>query len=567
MREKQVQDLSQMKWPSALIILIVTLSNSFFCQTASVNYVTPSVKVTCRSEQSPCLTLDEYASEPANTYFVNNSIFYFLPGSHRMNHSLRLINVQNLSLQGLPADNEVINIKLLLVSITWEKCSNITISSIIFQANDNFTHAIVFNCTHLVRLSNISILGNGYSGCSSILSLQSTVDITSSKFIGIQGWFGAAVLILESSVRFAGNNTFADNRALSGGGIHLFNSTLVLTGTNLFMNNTVLSRRDDTECLTSWQNKKFERDHGGAINCVMCNIIAYEHISFTENTAFDSGGALMVEDGSVTIQGTALFDGNSANGLGGGAITAAFSFLKVCGNITFANNTSPCGGALGLFFNVNFLFKKDQTNSECLQNNSILFHRNTATERGGSIFSQVSFLMFSAGTVQFEQNTAHIEGGAVSNMASNITFIGTVRFYGNGASLHGGAITSNAESTSLFEGDVQFDQNTAHEGGAVCNKEGNITFIGRVRFHGNKAFLGGAVEIDDGSTSFEGDVQFERNTANNGGAMALIGGSKLNLVSTLNISFVLNSAYNIGGAIYFKDDECLSECTTFTIIQ
>ena len=74
--------------------------------------------------------------------------------------------------------------------------------------------------------------------------------------------------------------------------------------------------------------------------------------------------------------------------------------------------------------------------------------------------------------------------------------------------------------------------------------------------------MGGAIESDDGSTSFEGNVQFKRNTANNGGAMALIRDSKLILTFTLNIiSFVQNSAYNIGGAIYFRDDQCHSECT------
>ena len=122
--------------------------------------------------------------------------------------------------------------------------------------------------------------------------------------------------------------------------------------------------------------KKFEKDHGGAIYCHTSNIIAYAHLSFTKNTAYDSGGALFVVFGVFTIQGTtmSLYDGNSANGFGGGAIMTTHAILEVCGNITFVNNTSPDGGAMSLYFDVHFWFKKDQRNPICLYNNFISFH-------------------------------------------------------------------------------------------------------------------------------------------------------------------------------------------------
>ena len=90
-------DLLQMKWSLSLVLTVVTLPDSFSTETSN-KYVTPSGEVTCNSEQSPCLSLDVYASEPADVHFTNNSVFYFLPGSHRMNGSLRLVNVQKLVL-------------------------------------------------------------------------------------------------------------------------------------------------------------------------------------------------------------------------------------------------------------------------------------------------------------------------------------------------------------------------------------------------------------------------------------------------------------------------------------
>ena len=175
--------------------------------------------------------------------------------------------------------------------------------------------------------------------------------------------------------------------------------------------------------------------------------------------------------------------------------------------INFVNNTSPDGGALALHFDVHFVFKNVENNPICLKNNFILFHRNVATDKGGSISSLDSILTFIAGN----------------------------------------------------SGIVLFNQNTAQKGGAVSNSNSDIIFIGTVQFYGNRASLGGAIESNDGRTSFQRDIRFESDTANNGGAMALMSSSKLTLIATVNISFVLNSAYNTGGAIYFRDDQCPSE--------
>ena len=80
-----------MKWSLSLSTILAAIVILPSAGSALVNYVTPSREV------HPCLTFEVYTSEPANVHFINNSVFYFLPGSHRINASLRLVNVQNFN--------------------------------------------------------------------------------------------------------------------------------------------------------------------------------------------------------------------------------------------------------------------------------------------------------------------------------------------------------------------------------------------------------------------------------------------------------------------------------------
>ena len=120
------------------------------------NYVTPNETVQCSIGWSNCLTLEEYAAQP-DDYFKNNTIFEFEPGSHGLNRSLTFINLHNFTILG--KRSEVINVLLgPLVCIAWENCSNIEISSISFILLDDFIFGIIFEYSHLIQLSDISVM-------------------------------------------------------------------------------------------------------------------------------------------------------------------------------------------------------------------------------------------------------------------------------------------------------------------------------------------------------------------------------------------------------------------------
>ena len=123
-----------MDWPSILVIMSSSLL--FFAKTTAsmtVRYVKPLVSTTaslCPDDYRPCLTLGEYTSH-SDVYFVNNTIFYFYPGIHRLDDNLILENLYNFSFQGLPNGDQIVNVSVdPSANITWNESQNIEISSI-----------------------------------------------------------------------------------------------------------------------------------------------------------------------------------------------------------------------------------------------------------------------------------------------------------------------------------------------------------------------------------------------------------------------------------------------------
>jgi hypothetical protein len=166
----------------------------------------------CSEIQRPCLTLNEYAAN-LDEFYVNNTRFYFYPGIHRLDYSLNLVNLHNFSFLGWPNGDQVVTIVVdSSASIIWNDSWNIEISSVRFAINGNFTFIMRFEHSHLVWLSNISIYGNGYSGCSSIFSEDSALEFNDSTFIGINGFLGAALMMFASNITFRSSIVFTNKQ-------------------------------------------------------------------------------------------------------------------------------------------------------------------------------------------------------------------------------------------------------------------------------------------------------------------------------------------------------------------
>lgn len=272
------------------------------------------------------------------------------------------------------------------------------------------------------------------------------------------------------------------------------------------------------------------------------------------------GGAIFASS-KVSLAGEIDFTGNSATSVShtgdGGAIytpTLTFTSTDASEKITFQDNEAKSsggaiyisGGGSGISFASNY-------------SGSILFSGNTASS-GGAIYTSAGSLSL-AGEVQFSENTAGSTGGAIYS-TGELSFAGVADFSKNIAqstSLGGGAIYhdgANATDGTIYiksGSDLSFDQNrveTGHGGAIYTTKAILVSGNTRTNFNGNYAkgqggaiYAAQALTISGGTHTFYGNDSVAR-----GGAIAAT--SSITVNSGATISFDDNYAYVFGGALY-----------------
>ena len=553
-----------------LNLLIIILFFANVSSSMTVNYVKPltSEKASsCFNVQRPCLTLNEYA-RGSDEYFINNTRFYFYPGIHRLNYTLNLMNLQNFSFLGWPHGDQVVTIAIdSSASITWNESWNIKIFSIKFALNGNFTFIMRFKRSQLVQLTNISIYGNWYSGCSSIISEKSALEFKHSTLIGINGLIGAALMMIASNITFRGSIVFADNTGTFGGSIYLYYGTLILNGTSLFRNNTsnqtAMNRKmlhyacvnnNSIYNITLWrelQPSLLESGCGGAIVCDNSYLEINYHSNFTYNIAGLHGGAMVLSTCVLIIQGNVSFVENEASNYGG-AMVIQSSSSYINGNLFLNKNKAFWGGAIAIIEG-NFTIK-----------GYTLFDSNSAKESGGALYIDWHVNFIYCGSIYSGSNSTSFDTDvlplnnikafdAECSTDNASSFNNSITFLRNTARNRGGSITCGNESSVTFIGTMFFNESF---GSAVDGYSCNISFIGTTYFHGNSASYAGGIMSSNSNIMFSGVVYFERNVANySGGAIALTA-SKLIFKPNLDIFFTSNHAKENGGALHITDSQC-----------
>ena len=598
------------------IALLLTMVSVVISADNSTNYVVPTYSnITPLCQQNPiaCLTFNQYANNQ-DQYFRSNSVFIFLPGNHRLDTSLVLSSIQNISLHGEVTGGSVTVLLGSQVSLSWTNCDKIEIHSLSFVSIGNFEYQFVFFNVHDVFLRNTSIIGNGSgNGCSAITSQSSTLSIIDSTFAGICGQFGAVLALNSSEVIFNGTNTLSNNMAKLGGAIHSVNSEMHMFGTISFVNNNAtLSMDDNVSCPYSYQNMEM----GGAIFADNSNITISGCAAFLNNSAKILGGALatinnssLFIDGSFcdnpesslpdsTVEYGIVFDRNKVTAVtssgsvfndinvhdssfgSGGAIYTENSKVNIS-NALFTNNYSPGSGGA-----VQFNFSDVSVQYITMLNNSGFF--------AGAL--RVIYSKFVAGGVNlFQNNRARREyGGAVLiDLCIDARIGGENDFIGNNAFDYGGGLDIFAAQPLTISGRSYFQENTALYGSAVGIYNSTVVFTGDSLYENNRAQIyGGAFSIEDSVSIFDpklsavfrhntandaggaitsynsqiklsGDIQFDSNFAEIGvgGAMALYGTTKVTLSPLVNVSFTENGAKSFGGAIYFADSISSGQCS------
>ena len=220
--------------------------------------------------------------------------------------------------------------------------------------------------------------------------------------------------------------------------------------------------------------------------------------------------------------------------------------------IVFHDNTTECGGDIGVYGHVYF------------QGNSTTIFSDNIANDGGTLYvyntSNVTFTENSV--VTFNNNNAIQNGGAMyfhSNCYISFRDFANVTFNNNQA-VYGGAIFANHNSQTLLmrQAIVTFSSNRAiKDGGAVYyNSHCNVTLKENVtiKYEKNNAVFGGAIYLNDRSwIAFidNSTTMFTNNkAARDGGAISINTNSFIKIENYTMITFTSNSA-QYGGAMCF----------------
>ena len=287
-----------------------------------------------------------------------------------------------------------------------------------------------------------------------------------------------------------------------------------------------------------------------------------DSITFSDVVAnsFDTTGGVILNSGTVTVNGTSQFSNNVGTMLGGVISNKATGILQI-GNVEFNENTGYNGAVLYNLGSARF-------------DGTALFAGNVAQNLGGAIYNEGSIVFDKLAT--FSGNKSLNGGNVIQNESTGVINFNAGLISSGNVSADDYVTTygiNNSGTMTVVGGDVVVNGNMAYAGAGFSNF-GNLLLgayfddddsvvsapLDNITFQSNTATDGdgGAMYIaatdasDVVSTILNGKTTFSLNhAALNGGAISNdVGGGQSELVFNGNVAFMENSAGEIGGAIY-----------------
>ncbi|GHV47839.1 hypothetical protein FACS1894204_11640 [Synergistales bacterium] len=414
----------------------------------------------------------------------------------------------------------------------------------------------------------------------------------------LTGGSGALVNVEDQgTLTTSGTTTFSQNTAASGA-VSISSGKATFGGTTTFSENTLaLNVAGDAE--VTFNGGGFNKN-AKAVSVAGTGKATFTGVSFAENTGVPAvsvagtpaevnfiNGSFSKNAGAVNVaftgNGKTTFDGVSfVENITARAVSITSGAVDFKGITLFEKNTA---GALSLAIHPNFI------------GTSYKFSSNYAADSGGAIVSTFNTPpLVLDGAFEFTNNSADIDGGAVSGVAVTVSgakFEGNTA-KGNGGAIHAsGTVTVNAGSSFLNNGKTNGTGTaTTANGGAIyavgdvivnagnpvpaftnniTTKKGGAIFAGvNVTVHagtftGNTAtgtdpdadgggaiYASGNVKVEAGSFINNGKTNGTGNaTTRNGGAIYAMDGIDIGPSGT-SLTFDNNSTINNGGALYSK---------------
>ena len=550
--------------PFPVLVAALLISTIFYCSAENVYCVTPTATLcsSCPHNSTHCATLSEYAQEP-ELYLTSNTTMVFLSGDHCLHTNITVANVARLTMCGESSSSNSTTIvcngsvgfsftsmvDLKLYSLTFTSCSRgfgsppISKCAMLLDSienaelvncsfHDNLGTALVVNNTNIILDENT--FAHNYCACESFYYICE---------------LGCGTTGLSSNLTFTGNTTFLENNAAAGAaGIYMVNCSLTSIGSIQFINNV------NTGYFSAMsQNTELP---SGAIWALASSLQITGTNTFNNNTVkYGCGGAVYAgTNTSLRFIGTSKFNNNSATN-GGAIYTYINNVLCFSGTNIFSNNTaehSHGGGAGGAIY--------VGTNASLSFTGTSHFNNNSAN-RGGAIYTYTNNVLSFTESNIFIGNSAHdfgitgigIGGAIFAYDSGSISFTGTSSFNYNSASSCG-VINTNNNAVVSFSGTSNFSNNSALEGvgGMMCTIHTEVSFSGTSNLNGNFAMQGGAIYARYSTLIFNGTITFSNNENDFKGGAVSLENSTFSLLPDTIASWEKNRA-DVGGAIYVED--------------
>ena len=433
---------------------------------------------------------------------------------------------------------------------------------------EGFGGAICFATSGTSYLGTVTFNGNiAQAGGAIASTLGGTVNFSGTASFGDSAentaWLGGAIYLTRGHFNFRNVTSFQNNKALDHGGAIYAAATVdelkfraATTFTNNQANADELTYGDGGAVWWGGKGSEFKTafttgsdegvtfsenstlggttavnngsGNGGAIYFDGTDTLTFDaevNITFKDNTATNSGGAIATENGSVTFEGIEITDTNTANAnkidYGGGLVYSAKGTVTV-NDSTIANQNAIRGGAIYAF---------------AVEVNGSTFSSNGGSSNvaGGALYSGNGGSLTIEDSAFFNNKTTGWGGAAYSNM-SNVEIENTY-FANNSASGNGGALELDGTDTTITS--CTFNNNSARYGGAI-NVGGEIEIY-------TSYFLGNS------ATGYGGAIYFFQQGTGNG---------KFLIKSSMLTSNVADDGQ--GGGIYLAPDVATIDSCTFS---
>ena len=482
--------------------------------TASEYYVSAAFNgESCLYTELPCHDLSYYTAGYAS-YFTDDTIFYFLEGTHTLQGTLEIVGVSNITLQGLGHIEQGFH-------------ETVMQSTSVIRCSDNDRARIQINSSSDVVLRSLTITNcgvfynNNYRQTNVSLLVVDTYNVTL-EWVSVQNGSGFGlflenvfdVLIAYSS--FAQNQPFNTCFDCSGGNVYILHYTQS-TNKTLYSVDIIQS------------NFTFGLNLKGCIrnkNQIIVPSSGGLSISLRQKQSYKI---------QIKIDSVVFYD-NSGN------IGANFRFLASNTghySLTMSNTISTYGKAL----------KSSTHNYHCTFGAGMALLQSYISNDVPEVIIE---------NCTFEHNYAQQYGGGVFiSCECNIIFrnsniFNNTAYHGSGMVLH----TFRSSQYTFYFADVLFDSNKVPEMLDKLQAAVLLTNIQNVTFEqievSNHDITG--LSSYNSHLTFEKDSKFVSNSGILGGGMALYDSSNLILKEQTNISFFNNYASESGGGIFVSED-------------